>query len=109
MASDDIVVYVDKTRKVFVPTAFTPNGDNINDVLLTHGETDAFILEFKIFDAWGELVFEAKDFYVGDENIYWDGIFRGKNMNNGSFVWYIEVRYIDGDVELLKGTFDLLR
>jgi gliding motility-associated-like protein len=108
-ASDDVVVYVDKTRKVFVPTAFTPNGDNINDVLLTHGETDAFVKEFKIFDAWGEMVFEAKDFFLGDENIYWNGKFREKDMNVGTFVWYMEVKFVDGDVELLKGSFDLLR
>lgn len=108
-AFDDIVVYVDKTRYVFVPTAFTPNSDNVNDVLLTHGETDAFVEEFKIFDAWGEMVFEAREFNLGDKNVFWDGKVRGKDMNPGTFVWYMRIKFIDGDTELLKGSFDLLR
>ncbi|MCC6689218.1 MAG: choice-of-anchor L domain-containing protein [Saprospiraceae bacterium] len=108
-AYDDIVVYVDKTRYVFVPTAFTPNADNVNDVLLTHGEEDAFVEEFRIFDSWGEMVYEAKEFYLGDKNVFWDGKFRNKDMNPGTFVWYMRIKFIDGDVELLKGSFDLLR
>ena len=104
-----IVVNVDKTRKVFVPTAFTPNGDNVNDVLLTHGETDTYVRDFKIFDAWGEQVFEASNFKLGDPNIYWDGKLNGKEMNSGTFVWYLDVIYIDGDTDLVKGSFDLLR
>ncbi|HMG16538.1 MAG TPA: T9SS type B sorting domain-containing protein, partial [Saprospiraceae bacterium] len=108
-ASDDLNVLIDKTRKVFVPTAFTPNGDLINDVLLTHGETDAFIKTFQIFDAWGEVVFQADNFKLGDENIFWDGKFNGQMMNVGTFVWYMDIKYIDGVTELLKGSFDLLR
>lgn len=108
-ASDLIVVNVDKTRKVFVPTAFTPNGDNVNDVLLTHGETDTYVRDFKIFDAWGEQVFEASNFKLGDSTIFWDGKLNGKEMNSGTFVWYLDVIYIDGDTDLVKGSFDLLR
>ncbi len=108
-ASDDINVLIDKTRKVFVPTAFTPNGDLINDVILTLGETDAFVRSFQIFDAWGEMVFQATNFKLGDENVYWDGMFNGKLMNVGTFVWYMDIKYIDGVTELLKGSFDLLR
>lgn len=108
-ASDDINILIDKTRKVYVPTAFTPNGDLINDVLLTHGEKDAFVRSFQIFDAWGEMVFQSLNFNLGDENVFWDGKLNGQLMNVGTFVWYMDIQYIDGVSELLKGSFDLLR
>ena len=59
---------------VFIPNAFSPNGDDNNDVLLVRG---IFIekMIFRIFDRWGELVFESENPQIG-----WDGTFRGKKL-----------------------------
>ncbi|MCW5922175.1 MAG: choice-of-anchor L domain-containing protein [Saprospiraceae bacterium] len=109
VAEDRIRVVVEKPRRVFVPTGFTPNGDFNNDLLLVHGQISARVLTFRVFDRWGELVYEAGDFQVNDDTIGWDGTFRGKPMDPGVFVWVLEVQYMDGAKEVLKGNTTLIR
>lgn len=108
-ANDQIRVSVEKNRKVFVPTGFSPNGDFNNDLLLVHGQTGYKALDFKVFDRWGELVFELKDFAVNDDTQGWDGTFRGQNCEVGVYVWVLEVEFNDGVREVFKGNTTLIR
>lgn len=109
-AEDLVVVFVEKIRKVFVPTGFSPNGDFSNDLLLVHGQKEVKILDFKVFDRWGELVFQAENFDINDATIGWDGTFRGKNMPPDVYVWTMEVEYLqDGVREVFKGHSTLIR
>jgi gliding motility-associated-like protein len=108
-AEDQILVTVERPRKVFVPTAFSPNGDFTNDLLLVHGQQSSRALVFRVYDRWGEMVYEARDFAFNDENTGWDGTFRGKPMDPGVYVWVLEVAYIDGVKELFKGNTTLIR
>ena len=108
-ASDKILISVDKPRRVFVPTAFSPNGDFINDLLLVHGQNNSKAVLFRIYDRWGEMLYEARDFAFNDENIGWDGNFRGQPMDPGVYVWYLEVEYVDGAKESFKGNTTLIR
>jgi gliding motility-associated-like protein len=108
-ASDDIMIKVEKPRFVIVPTGFTPNADNVNDILYIHGKVGVKIKSFRIFDRWGEMVYSAHDFLPNDPQFGWDGKFHGEPMNTGIFVWAIEVQYLDGATDALKGNFTLLR
>jgi len=108
-SEDRIQVIVEKPRKVFVPTGFTPNGDLANDILQVHGQSSARALEFRVFDRWGEMVFVAEDFPLNDPNTGWDGNFRGKPMDPGIYVWVLEVEYMDGAKEVFKGNTTLIR
>jgi len=108
-STDQILVSVDKPRKVYVPTAFSPNGDLTNDLLLVHGQKSSKVLEFRIYDRWGEMVYEAKDFPFNDTNTGWDGTFRGQPLDPGVFVWVLEVEYVDGETEVYKGNTTLIR
>ena len=108
-ATDRILVIVEKPRKIFVPTAFSPNGDLNNDRLLVHGQQSARVLDFRVYDRWGELVYEGKDFQINDTDIGWDGEFRGKQMDPGVYVWVLEVQYMDGVKEIFKGNTTLIR
>ena len=108
-AQDRVLVKVEKPRRVFVPTGFTPNGDQQNDRLLVHGQKSAHILDFRIYDRWGELVFEQKDFALNDPDAGWDGSFRDSPMDPGAYVWVLEVQYMDGEKEVLKGNTTLIR
>src|SRR5690606_26616494 len=108
-ASDRILVVVEKPRKVFVPTAFSPNGDLNNDRLLVHGQQTAQVVEFRVYDRWGELVYEGQDFPLNDTDNGWDGEFRGKPMDPGVYVWVLEVEYMDGVREVFKGNTTLIR
>lgn len=108
-ASDQIQVIVEKYRKVFVPTGFTPNGDFTNDLLLVHGQKDAKAVNFRVFDRWGELLFELEDFTFNDDTKGWDGEFRGQPCEPGVYVWILEVEFEDGVREVYKGNTTLIR
>ena len=108
--SDQIIVYVQRMVDVFVPNAFSPNGDGVNDklVVLTERKIE-HIRSFSIYSRWGEEVFFASDFPPNDPTYGWDGTHRGSTLNTGVFVYYLEVVYPDGGVELLKGDVLLMK
>jgi gliding motility-associated-like protein len=108
-ASDDIIINVEKPRKVFVPTGFTPDNNSTNDKLLVHGQSSAKVLVFRIFDRWGELLYEATDFQINDTNTGWDGTFRGQPMIAGVYVWTLEIEFLDGARESYYGQTTLIR
>jgi gliding motility-associated-like protein len=108
-ATDSVTVIVEKPRNIYVPTGFTPNGDMINDKLIVHGRKGTKINLFRVYDRWGELVYEARAFDINDENAGWNGTFRGQEMMSAQFVWYIEATYFDGATETLKGHTTLIR
>lgn len=108
-ASDKIEIRVIKDRIVLVPTGFTPNNDSNNDILLVHGREGTLIKLFQVFDRWGELVFEARDFPINDILTGWDGNFRGQPLNPGVFSWHLEVEYLDGGRDSFNGHTTLIR
>ena len=108
-ASFKIDVFLNKERVVVVPTGFTPNHDNQNDLLLVHGQKGVKVLSFQVFDRWGELVFQDGGFEVNDGNRGWDGNFRDQPMQPGIFIWFLEVEYLDGFKEIKRGQTTLIR
>jgi len=109
-ASDNILVLVDKTRRVFIPDAFSPNGDGINDSFQPFGGSDVRIIrQFQVFDRFGAQLFKAADFTAGDPEYGWDGRFRGSPLSPGVYVWMAEIEFADGAVELFRGEIILLR
>lgn len=99
---DVLEIACDRTF-VYIPNAFSPNGDLENDVLFVRSAVATKIL-FRIFDRWGELVFETRD-----QNIGWDGTFRGKLMDPDTYDYYLEATCIDGEEKVIKGNVTLLR
>ncbi|MCS6928845.1 MAG: choice-of-anchor L domain-containing protein [Saprospiraceae bacterium] len=98
-----LLVNVEKQWTAYVPTAFSPNGDGVNDLLTVHGSPEARILSFEIYDRWGERVFSASNFSINDSNVGWDGTFRGQLLNSGVFVWVLQVEWPDGSQQTLYG------
>lgn len=111
MGTGEIRVRVLKPRGIYVPTAFSPNGDFENDLLLVHGKSRQIekVTVFKVFDRWGELLYEDRDFSVNDNSRGWDGTFRGQPCDPGVYVWLLEVLYKDGQTEWLNGNTTLIR
>ncbi len=111
VGSASVRVQVEKPRGVYVPTAFSPNGDGQNDRLWVHGKSRQIrrVHLFQVFDRWGEQVFEARDFALNDETKSWDGFFRGQPAQAGVYVWVVEVEYRDGYQERLHGSVLLVR
>ena len=107
-AEDLISIFVKKDFQVFVPTGFTPNGDGVNDELIVHGHDKTTITTFRIFDRWGELVFERSDFPANDVK-GWDGTFNGKAAATGVYIWTAEAVLPDGETAFFDGETSLIR
>ena len=88
---------------VFVPNAFTPNGDQENDVLYVRGIWIEKCI-FRVFNRWGELVFETTD-----QNIGWDGTFKGKKLDPDVFDYYLDVDCLGGLHTIIKGNVTLMK
>jgi gliding motility-associated-like protein len=105
--TDTVIVYVTEIicdePYIFVPNAFTPNGDGINDVLYVRAHPTSEIV-FRVYDRWGELVFETFD-----ETIGWNGIFKGKESDPAVFDYYLEVLCPGAEKFFKKGNVTLIR
>ncbi len=105
-----LTVFISKDRPVFVPNAFSPNEDSVNDNLTVFGgKSVAVVKSFLIFNRWGELMHELRDFPPNDLSLGWDGTHRGEFLNPGVFTWFAEVEFTDGSVELYEGDVVLIR
>jgi len=102
-SSDTISVQVEQcSYEVFLPNAFSPNGDGVNDVLYVRGLLISAI-ELNIFDRFGKLVFENKDINKG-----WNGKHKGKILSSGVFAYELTAVFIDGNEKYMKGTISLV-
>lgn len=104
-----IKIFVRKERIVLVPTGFSPNGDNNNDLLLVHGQNGVKILRFEVYDRWGEAVYTRENFDINDSAAGWDGTFRDQALNPGIYMWFLQAQYPDGFTEIRRGQTTLLR
>jgi len=104
-----VQIIVTKPRQVFVPTAFTPNGDGNNDLLLVHGAPGTEVVSYKVFDRWGSLLFENGEFMINDLAAGWNGSYRNERLSSGVYIWQVTVRYLDGELKTLSGNTTLLR
>ncbi|MEO1412879.1 MAG: gliding motility-associated C-terminal domain-containing protein, partial [Bacteroidota bacterium] len=105
--TDQITIFVDRTEQVFVPNVFSPNGDGINDYFTIYASADVKrIKQFKVFDRWGATLFAENDVLANDWRQGWDGRHREEFVNPGVYVYFVEVEYRDGRVEIQGG--DLL-
>jgi gliding motility-associated-like protein len=109
-ASDRITIDVQKDRELYIPNIFSPNFDGVNDFFYPFGGDQVSEVQvFQVFDRWGNLLYQASNFQPGDPTYGWDGNFRGEAMNPAVYVYYMEVVYIDGETEVLKGDITLVR
>ena len=109
--SDEVLIRVNTTRKVYIPNIFTPNNDGINDhfEIFTGGGVAA-IETVRIFNRWGDLVYEGRNLPPNPSGTQtWDGTFNGKRMAPGVFVYTVEVVFLDGRSLTFRGDINLVR
>ncbi len=95
--------------EVFIPNAFSPDGDGINDILFVQGKGIKLVKSFRIFSRWGELVFEKTNFSPGDKSSGWDGRVRGKLATPDVFVYMCEVVCERGIPAMFKGNVAIIK
>ena len=105
---DELLVSVDRSRNIFAPNVFSPNGDNINDQFYIQGKRDEDILKFQIFDRWGGLLYEANNIKTNDPIPGWNGRVGDKLANIGVYVWVAEIAFLDAK-EVFSGDITLVR
>ena len=103
--TDRVLVSVTDDPRVFVPTAFSPNGDGINDEFKVYvGAGVGAVTDLMVFDRWGELVYRMDT----DTEAAWDGTFRGKLLTTGVFAYTGSVQLTNGVSVPLKGSVTLI-
>ena len=110
-ATDAITLYAFLIRRVFVPNVFSPNVDGTNDKLrIFCGEGVLRIVDFRIFDRWGNMVFEDGNYSADESPDHgWDGTFRNKVMNNDVFAYSVRIEFTDGKIEDFKGDITIVK
>ena len=89
---------------IFVPTAFTPNGDRLNDVLTPIPVGIVEFQFFRVYNRWGQLVYSTNETGKG-----WDGMFKGVPQRSGTFAWHVRGLAIDGRAVEKRGTATIIR
>ncbi len=104
-------VLVRRARPVFVPSAFSPNGDGVNDYFFVQAPPGvvASIKNMNIFNRWGEVLYSRTEVQPNAAAEGWDGRIRGQPASVGVYVYTMEVVFADGVVETLKGEVAILR
>ncbi len=99
----EIRVNIRYLDQIFIPNTFTPNNDGRNDEFRLYGNNIAKA-EMKIFNQWGQLIFESSDQYKG-----WNGYFKGQLQPVGVYVYVMKVTLTDNTVLNRKGSINLVR
>ncbi|MBS1687788.1 MAG: PKD domain-containing protein [Bacteroidetes bacterium] len=108
--TDDVIVNVkcDKSQ-VFIPNAFTPNGDGQNDIFFPRGVSITNIKSFRVYNRWGEVVFEKTGININDEKSGWDGNYGGAQQPPAVYVYIIDAICESGEELILKGDVTIIR
>ncbi|GIV32628.1 MAG: hypothetical protein KatS3mg031_0163 [Chitinophagales bacterium] len=105
-AADSVKVRIIQTCEgdIWVPNAFTPNGDETNNIFRVRSTGLIELISFKVFDRWGNQVFATEDIREG-----WDGTYQNKLVNTDVYVWYVRASCPNGEIVDLKGNVTALR
>lgn len=96
-------ISVDNNLRFFIPDAFTPNGDGVNDEFRVYGEGFRNV-SLLIFNRWGEKLFESFNQFEG-----WDATYKGELVDPGVYTYFFEGEYLDGKEVSQKGSVTVLR
>ncbi|WP_298732096.1 PKD domain-containing protein [uncultured Chitinophaga sp.] len=98
-----------ESSSIFLPNTFTPNGDGQNDIFYIRGRGVRNVKVFRIFNRWGQLVFERSNLSTDDPTSGWDGKFQGIPVNPDVFIYYAELVCDSNETFTMKGNVTVLR
>ncbi|NJC28246.1 choice-of-anchor L domain-containing protein [Neolewinella antarctica] len=103
-------VIVDNQVPVYVPTAFSPNGDGTNDVLTVFANPAQIreVISFEVYTRWGGLVWQDNNYAPTDAGRGWDGLVGGRPASKGTYVWVARVLLTSDEVQTKRGTVVLM-
>jgi gliding motility-associated-like protein len=108
-ASDMVRVNLPCLGTIFIPNTFSPNNDGVNDVFYPRGKNLYLIQSMRIFDRWGEMIFQRQNFTPNDATQGWDGTYNGQKLNPDVYVYIIEILCDNSTLSTYKGNVALIR
>ena len=102
--TDSVKINVFKGPAYYIPTAFTPNGDGLNDIFHPLYIGIVSLDYFRVYNRYGQVIFTTSDLYMG-----WDGTFKGVQVNQGNYAWMLKGKDRSGKAQMLKGNIVLIR
>lgn len=106
---DTSLVVTQEECPVYIPSAFSPNDDGLNDIFKIYPNQNLLgeFIVFKVFDKWGAIVYETQNFNPADAG--WDGTHKGKELNPGTYTYVIQIETSGGQMEQYSGEVNLLK
>ncbi|MBS1564299.1 MAG: gliding motility-associated C-terminal domain-containing protein, partial [Bacteroidetes bacterium] len=96
-------------KNFFIPNTFSPNRDGVNDVFYPRGTGIDRIQALRIFNRWGELMYEKRLFPANDPTSGWDGTYKGKPANSDTYIYMIDIICDNATIITYKGDVTLIR
>jgi gliding motility-associated-like protein len=108
-SGDITIIVVCGKENFFVPNTFSPNGDGRNEVFYPKGTGLFRIKSMRVFNRWGEVVFEKKEFAANDPSAGWNGTYKGKPASPDAYIFTMEILCENNTIIPVKGNVTLLR
>jgi gliding motility-associated-like protein len=103
------VIVLCNNDNVFVPNTFSPNGDGSNDIFYVRGKGLSRVKTLRIFNRWGQVVFERVNFNVNDPSMGWNGTFKGAKAVADVYVYQVEIFCDNNQVVKFEGNVALIQ
>ena len=106
--------YCDTTGYVYIPNVFNPSSEGTSTVLnrrffvFANSQYVNLIKYFAVYDQLGRRVFEQKNIFPNDASYGWDGEYKNAPLMSGIYMWYVEIEYLDGQIERRSGDVALI-
>jgi len=99
------------STKIFIPNAFSPNDDDVNDLFQVYSNSTlpVQIINYIIYNRWAQKVYAAKNFDINDDSFWWDGMFNNKKQPLSVYTYYVEAEVLNEPVQKFKGNVTLVR
>ena len=109
-SSDEVkIIVLCETDNIFMPNTFSPNGDGINEIFYPRGSGVRSIRAMRIFNRWGEMVFQRQDISPNDPSAGWDGRYKGRLLPPDVYVYFVDVICDNQGMVSKKGDVALIR
>jgi len=110
LSSDSVTIHLYcSSGQLFIPNTFTPNNDGENDVFYPRGTGVELIKSFRIYNRWGELLFEKENIQINDATNAWDGTYNGMAPRPDVYVYVIDALCETGEPLFIKGSVTVVR
>ena len=110
IVSDKFTIFVSAKNHIFIPTAFSPDGNGVNDKFTLYADNSVErVTRMQVYNRWGILMFQKADFLPNNEADGWNGSFNAGAVVPDIYIYFFEVLFKNGKTEIFSGDISILR